>query len=291
MYSILVVAYLFLGGAAGGAFLVMSAWSLYFHVSKEYHRSSRIRQAFRSMKTACYSVSLVMLLAAMACLFFDLGVPENVHLFFTRPHATPITFGAFSLGIEAIVGFMLVVANALRPKLLAGRAKAVLEALCVASSLCVMVYAGLYLFNQAAVPAWHTVWLVALFFFSAASGGASTMLLVDYFIQGQTLLLQTVRPLQKAHVVCLIGEAIALAFYAGRLFATPAAADAVALLMEPSMLRTALLGAVGMGIVVPLCLELYALFKRDSRQIPLSDVICLIGGLCLRWCVVMCATH
>ena len=291
MYSILVIAYLLLGGAAGGAFFTMAAWSLYFHGSREYRRSSRIRRSFRSMKAACYTMAFLMLTVAMACLYFDLGVPKNVHLFFLRPHLTAITFGAFSLGGLALVGGLLVAANVLRPRAMGGRVKKALEALCVVCSLCVMAYTGVYLYSQAAVPAWHSLWLVALFVCSAASGGLSVVLLADWFIQGKTLLLRTVRPLQKCHLAWLACEAASMVGYVLFLLETPGAADALALLLEPRALGMAAIGAAGMGVVAPAALECYALSQRTGRNIPVSDVICLIGGLCLRWCVVMCATH
>lgn len=46
-----------------------------------------------------------------------------------------------------------------------------------------------------------------------------------------------------------------------------------------------------MGLVVPLALETYALTQKSWRAIPVSDVICLIGGFCLRWCLIMGGAH
>lgn len=291
VYSILVVTYLFLGGAAGGAFLIMSAWSLYFHRTHAYRKSNRVRQSFRIMKRTCYPCALILLSVALACLFFDLGVPRNAYLFFLRPHFTPITFGAFSLAALWIVGAALSIANVFRPRRINGYAKAGLEAVCALCALCVMAYTGVYLYSQTAVPAWHTPWLIALFVFSSASAGISVVLLVDYFIQGKTLLLRTVRPLQKAHLICLACEAISIAALAAYLFTTDGAARSLEKLLNPSLAQTALIGAMGLGIVAPAILESWALANKGQRSIPFSDVICLIGCFCIRWVVVMCGAH
>lgn len=291
MYSILVVTYLFLGGAASGAFLVMSTWSLYFHRTHAYRKSNRLRQSFRAMKRACYPCALILLSVALACLFFDLGVPRNAYLFFLRPHATPITFGAFSLASLWIVGAALSVANILRPRRMDGHAKSALETACALCALCVMTYTGVYLYSQTAVPAWHTPWLISLFVFSSTSAGVSVVLLVDYFIQGQTLLLRTVRPLQKAHLICLACEALSIAALATYLITADGTARSIEKLLDPALAQTALIGAVGLGIAAPAILESWALARKGQRSIPLSDAVCLIGCFCIRWVVVMCGAH
>ena len=288
----LIIAYLFLGGAAAGAFLVMSVWSIGFYVSDSAERHHvRLRSAFKALKGRVYTISFIMLAVSMACLVFDLQYPDRALLLFLRPRPTPLTFGAYALAIEAILGLLLALANVFKIPLLDGRVKRVLEALCAVCSIAVMGYTGVLLANQAAVPFWNEWSLVALFFFSALSSGVSVVLLIDYFIQGQTLLLRAARPLQKAHVACLVLEGVSLAIFIHAILQKPAAAGSVALLAEPAMLSTALVGVVGMGLVIPFLLEVNSLLHKECRTIPVSDVICLIGSFCLRYCVVLCGVH
>lgn len=291
-FGSLVVAYLFLGGASSGAFLVMAGWSLGFYASDSIARHPRrLRVAFKALKGRVYTISLIMLAVSMACLMFDLLYPERALLLFTRPRLTPMTFGAYALAFEALLGLLLALANVFRLPFFGGGAKRILEILCIVCSPAVMAYTGVLLANQAAVAFWHDWSLVALFFFSALSSGVSVVLLVDYFIQGQTLLLRAARPLQKVHLACLVLEGTSLALFTHAALTKPAAAHSAALFMEPSMLSTVLVGVVGMGIAAPFLLEANSLMHKECRTIPVSDVICLIGSLCLRYSVVACGIH
>lgn len=291
MYSELIIIYLFLGGAASGAFLVMAIWSLTFHRREQHLHDRRLRLAFRVMKRIVYTASFVLLIIAMGCLFADLKVPSKVLLLLLRPQPTPLTFGFFVLSLQALIGAALVAANVLRPRLMNGHVKATLEWVCVFTSLAVMAYTAVYLFNQKAVALWNSPWLIALFLCSSTSSGISVVLLCNWFVQGKTLLLRAARPLQRAHIAVLIAEALALATYGAAVLANPDTAHSLALLREPGLLQTGLVGAVGMGIVAPLALETYALTYKSWRAIPVSDVICLVGGFCLRWCLIMGGAH
>ena len=292
MYSELVIAYLFLGGASGGAFLVMSLWSLMFHSHEHRIHDRRLRLAFRSMKRLVYPTALVMLAVSLGCLFADLKVPGNALLVFLKPHPTPLTFGAFALMVELAIGLMLVVANNLRPRFATGAVKAGLEVLCVFASLAVMAYTAVYLFSQRAVPLWNSPWIIPLFLCSSASSGISVVLLRNWFIEGRTLLLRAVRPLQKAHIAVLLTEVACLAAFSATTWGNSDASESIALLSAPGIAQTVLVGVVGMGLVAPLLLESYSLaFSKQGRAIPISDVVCLIGGFCLRWCLIMGGAH
>lgn len=291
MYSELIIAYLFLGGASGGSFLVMALWSLWFHRAEHRRHDRRLRLAFRAMKRIVYLVSFLLLIIALGCLFADLKVPSKVLLLLTRPQPTPLTFGVFALCAELVVGGALVAANSLRPLWMNGRTKALLETVCVITSLAVMAYTAVYLFNQKAVPLWDSPWLIAVFLCSSTSSGISLVLLCSWFAQRQSLLLRAARPLQRIHVLTLIAEAATLALYAAAVVAHPDTASSLALLSCAPLLQTALLGALGMGIAIPFTLECYALAYKQWRAIPLSDAVCLIGGFCLRWCLIMGGAH
>lgn len=281
---------MFLGGASGGAFFVMAAWSLGFYRRMHaYH--PRLVRAFKSLQTCVYAIATAMLIAAMACLLWDLLYPERALLIFLRPRFTVLTFGAFSLAAELAIGTALAIANVFDVAFLNGRIKRILEVLCCICSVAVITYTGVFLASNASVPFWNTGALIGLFVFSSLSSGISTVLLIDYFVQGQTLLLRAARPLQKCHLACLALETAFLGAFLMHTFTTSAAAKSMALLLEPNTLATAVIGVVGMGIATPFLLELYALTQKECRTIPVSDVVCLIGALLLRWCVIACGVH
>lgn len=290
MYGPLVIAYLFLGGAAGGSFLVMAVWSLVLHGLFPF-RTGEMRLSFRALKSAVYALATATLLAALICLWWDLYHPERALLLLTEGRPTVLTFGAAVLAGQLAVGVLLTLANLFHVRFLNGRVKRVLEVLCVPTSLAVMGYTGVFLYSNIGIPFWHTGTLVGLFFLSALSSGLSVVMLVDYFAQGRTRILRAVKPLQAAHLVCLALEAGFLAAFVSHGFATPAAAPSIATLTSPDILPTALIGAVGFGIVVPFLLEFYALLRTERRAIPVSDFVCLLGALCLRWSVIVCGVH
>ena len=82
-----------------------------------------------------------------------------------------------------------------------------------------------------------------------------------------------------------------MAAFVAAAWTNPQAASAIAVLLSPDVLPTALIGTLGRGIVVPSSLESYALFRKEQRAIPVSDFVCLIGALCLRWTVIVCGVH
>ena len=51
------------------------------------------------------------------------------------------------------------------------------------------------------------------------------------------------------------------------------------------------IGVIGMGIALPFTLETYSITRKECRAIPVSDFVCLLGGLCLRYCLITCGAH
>ena len=290
LFSILITLYLFLGGAAAGALFTMAAWSIVFH-RNERQQSERLKNAFKSLLTKSYLIGLVLLVFSIFCLVWDLGSPERVLYLFFKPHLTVLTFGSYFLLILSLIGFLLAAVNLLDLSFVKGKTRKLLEYLCCFFALAVIIYVGVFLATNASVPFWNNWVLVALFLFSSLSCGVSIVLLIDYFIKDQTLLLRAARPLQRAHVLVLLLEALSLAGFLAIVFTNPAAAKSIDLLMEPGMLSTAVIGVVGMGIVIPLFLESYNLLTKPYRTIPISDVICLLGGFFLRYVIILCGVH
>lgn len=288
LYGSLVIAYLFLGGTAAGALLVISAWSLFF---RRTQHPSRIQMAFETLRHRVYLAGVALLIFAMVCLLWDLGNPGRALLVFLRPHPTVITFGAYTLAIETLLAALLLLASSSQSALpLHGRARGAVEVLCCIGGLATMAYTGVFLF-QGGIPFWSHWSIIALFVFSSFSSGASVVLLIDWLTQGQSLLLRATKPLQLCHIACLIAEAAFLMLFAYSAFHNPRADASIALLMEPNMLTVAFVGVMGAGIAVPLVLEAYSAARRGYRTMPLSDFMCLFGGLCLRYCLIACGVH
>lgn len=287
MFGTLVIAYLFLGGASSGLLCVTAARGIAF---RRLDHDVRIVRSFGRLTRRCYAIGLALLCLAVACLFWDLGQPERILLVLSRPHATVLTVGMVVIVAEVVVGALLASASFFSLPWSHGLARRALEALCIVASIAMMAYTAVFLIDLG-MPLWNTWTLVGLFLASSLSSGISIMLLVNYLALGSTLLLFTVRPLQKLHVACLVVEAAFLAAFAAAAFANPAAGASIGLLLEPRMLATATVGVIGFGIVAPFALETYSLSRTTHRTIPVSDVLCLCGGLLLRYCIISCGAY
>ncbi|HJF62250.1 MULTISPECIES: NrfD/PsrC family molybdoenzyme membrane anchor subunit [Gordonibacter] len=288
LYGSLVIVYLFLGGAAAGALFVMSAWSFAFRRSEN---PARLLTAFESLRRRTYTVGFLLLAFAMICLLGDLGNPGRALMVFFLPHPTVITFGAYTLAIEALLAALLLAASLPNsPLALRGRWLDIVEALCCIGALATMAYTGIFLF-QGSIPFWNHWSIIVLFVFSSLSSGVSVVLLIDWFTQGQSLLLRATKPLQICHVACLAAEVVFLTLFVNAAFRNPLADASLNLLMEPEMLAIAGVGVIGMGIALPITLETYSITRKECRAIPVSDFICLLGGLCLRYCLITCGVH
>lgn len=289
LYGPLVIAYLFLGGAAAGGMFVMSAWSLASARSSGIACASlRHAQAFNDLRSRVYPLCFLLLVFAIVMLFWDLEHPDRVLLVFLRPHPTPITFGAWSLSIEAVLAALLIV-SASGKYLTRGSSRRIIEVLCCVCSLAVMAYTGTFLASTKAVAFWDTWLLMPLFVCSSLSSGLSIMLLVDYLIPDQSLLLRGAKPLQLFHLAVLAAELVFLALFIHAAFVNPAAAASCKTLLSADVFPLACIGVLGFGVFIPAALETYSLLFRSSRTIPVSDALCLCGSLLLRYCIVICA--
>lgn len=288
MYGSLIIAYLFLGGAAAGALFVVSAWSFAF---RHAEHPVRLRAAFESLRSRAYTVGFLLLAFAMVCLLGDLGNPGRALMVFFLPHPTVITFGAYTLAIESFLAALLLTASLPNsPLVFRERWLDIVEALCCIGTLATMAYTGVFLF-QGSIPLWNHWSIVALFLFSSLSSGVSVVLLIDWFTHGQSLLLRATKPLQVCHVACLVAEAVFLTLFVSAAFRNPSADASLDLLMTPEMLAIAGIGVIGMGIALPFTLETYSITRKECRAIPVSDFVCLLGGLCLRYCLITCGAH
>ncbi len=266
----------------------MSAWSFAFRRSEN---PARLLTAFESLRRRTYTVGFLLLAFAMICLLGDLGNPGRALMVFFLPHPTVITFGAYTLAIEALLAALLLAASLPNsPLALRGRWLDIVEALCCIGALATMAYTGIFLF-QGSIPFWNHWSIIVLFMFSSLSSGVSVVLLIDWFTQGQSLLLRATKPLQICHVACLAAEVVFLTLFVNAAFRNPLADASLNLLMEPEMLAIAGVGVIGMGIALPITLETYSITRKECRAIPVSDFICLLGGLCLRYCLITCGVH
>ena len=156
LYGTLVIAYLFLGGASGGTFLVTATWSLALHHLYP-HRSALVRRDFRLLRERIYAIATAVLAAAMLCLLWDLNYPDRALMIFAFARPTVLTFGACALTALLAIGALLVLANLFHIRFFSGTVKGILEAACAILAVAVMGYTGVFLYSNVGVPFWHSL--------------------------------------------------------------------------------------------------------------------------------------
>ena len=278
MLGTLVMTYLFLGGFGAGLLCTAALWSLAFH--RRRNRSREQTEAFERLKAACYVAGFVVLCLAALCLLLDLGRPDLFYLLFTRPTLSVLSFGSYTLLVSLLVGGFLAVTSAARVP--AVRARKAAEVVCVAASLCMMGYTGVFVACVEAVALWNNAAVPALFLLSSLSAGLSATFIVASFGRAGSLLGGWLAALHRAHLAVLCLEAVALAAFLALAFANPVAHES---------LRLLLVGVAALGLAAPLVVEAFmAVTRRALRLLPV-DVLCIAGGLILRFCVVWSGMH
>lgn len=290
MLGTLVVFYLFLGGCGAGILCVTALWSLAFHYTK--NRSDTQTDTFSAVKVRCYLAGFGALCVASLCLLLDLGRPELFYLLFTRPTMSIITFGSYTLAFSLLVSGFLVAANLFYIPQIHALARKIAEVLCVVASLCMMIYTGVYVACVEAVPLWNNVAIPALFLFSSLSAGCSAVFMVASLARDVDLLDGWIEAWHRFHLWILALELLALAVFVGISLFDPATYAALDILFGAEAYGYWLIvGALGMGLVVPCAVEAYAAITKSMLRMFPVDALCIAGGLVLRVCVIWSGMH
>ena len=285
MFGPLVIAYIFLGGAAGGSLLVASLTDLVR--TRTWHRCGNGGEPPRTLIAKTYVVGLVLLLAALCCLLWDLRQPSRALLVFFMPRPTPLTLGAYTLAMESVIGCLLASSLILGRPRQNSRLLLAIEVLCCIVSTVLILYTAFYLISTA-VPFWHNLALPAVFFTSSVSMGLSVFSIVAFSSNERALEPRTLKVLQSSHLVFLILEGISVAAFAAIAWNDPLCQDSIRLLCSPDMLACFLVGALVMGIAAPLLIETYSLVVGGGRVLPVCGALCLCGSLMLRYVIIAC---
>lgn len=290
MFGSFIVMYLFLGGLASGVLFVASAGSLVFHAAG--NRTKRESSAFRILCGRCYAMGFAAVCLGALCLLCDLGRPERFVLLFARPTATWLTFGTFSLSFLMAASGFLCMAGPFRAVRLSLQARRRLETLCAFASVFVMAYTGMFLRQIKAVAFWNSALVPMLFIASAISMGlALYAVAASATKEAQELRLFAAR-FHVAHICALVVEACVLAmFFAAALEGRGTSPASAMLLLEEPLNAWFVGGVLVLGLAAPLVSEGVQLATSHAVKFPASDLLCIFGGFCLRYCLVAAGLH
>lgn len=275
--------YLFLGGMVAGMMII----SGYFLFSKRY----------RDTSCACYTlpiISLILLSLGMIALFIDLEHKLFVwRLYTTFQISSPMSWGAWIL----ILVYPVIIANLLMgpPKFIAdffpkinkvttfiNQRPRLIQNIGVANMLLgglLGVYTGVLLSTMGARPLWNTSILWVLFLFSGLSAAAAFVHMIAKNVNERELL-------AKADNGFLTIEIIVIALMLiGLLTSTQVHIDSANLLISGSYAPVFWVFVVGMGIIIPLFIQLLAV-NHKIKHTPIAPIMVIIGGLILRFVIV-----
>lgn len=284
----MIAIYLFLAGAAAGAYLTSSL------ISFKYPTAIKMRKAGRFIAPVLLAIGLVMLM---------LDAEAGLH--------NPLRFigllfnprSIMTIGVYIICVFMPI---ALIVAFLEWKDRAVPRPLDIVgdvAALCLAGYTGFLLGDSLGVPLWHNSVLPALFIVSALTSGMALVVLAGLFLEKEEY--EKMALLRPIHIVLAVLEVVLIAamlFIASGKGA--AGAESVSMITSGSLAPAFWVGIIGIGLVLPLVMDVLA--ARSSKQgsaavkasasgqaaqsitsEAIGQVGVVIGGFLLRFVVVM----
>lgn len=296
MFGELVVWYLFLGGAAGGACL---ARLFVGACARRAQRGATGSLASESEEEELWArfdaaVSRPTLLAATlcatvgcVCLLGDMVRPEQAHLLFVSPSFSVLSVGSFILALFLLTLFALVAADIFLPRVPRWALRA-LNVLAAVLACATVAYTGVYLNSIWTVGPWNSGFLVPLFIFSSlASGVAVPLVVVGVANLNVREYRRQLKVLSIIDMACIAGELLSLAGMFWQLGAGEAGST-VSLFLTGGLGAQFLFGFIGCGLVVPLVLDGLQLWRRvvGVWHGIVVGLCTLAGAFFLRSCVI-----
>ncbi len=276
-WPVLIDVYFFLGGLAGGAFVIATIAHLLD------------ARRFRDVSRVGYYLALLALIPCPIILIVDLGVPLRfMNMVRAFNPLSPMSMGAWALLGFSVCAFLAALMTLLED---AGRARNLGGA-----KIVVGVVGGFFAFFLAAYPGVllsataRPLWagghaLGALFLAVGASSGAAAVALVLMLI-GRTA--AGLAPLRTMLVLALLIQLLAVVVFvmSAQSSGSLASTRALATLTSGSHSLTFWLGAIVVGSVLPLVIGLVNVKRRSPGLTALASILVLIGGFLVKFVIV-----
>lgn len=277
-WPVLIDVYFFLGGLAGGAFVIATIANLLD------------ARRFRDVSRVGYYLALVALIPCPIILIVDLGVPLRfMNMMRAFNPLSPMSMGAWALLGFSVCAFLAALITLLQD---AGRgrnlatAKVAVGVIGAFFGFFLAAYPGVLL-SATARPLWaggHA--LGALFLAVGASTGAAAMALI-LFLAGRRAA-DGMSPLRTMLVLALLIQLVAVFVFVLSVQGSGSVASARALttLTSGAHSLTFWLGAVVVGSVLPLLIGLADFRRRSPGLTALASVLVLVGGFLVKYVIV-----
>ncbi len=295
-WPLIIDLYFFLGGLAGGAFLIASIANVLDS------------QRYRDVVRVGYYVALLAIIPAPLLLIIDLGIPTRfLHMMMVSKPSTAIgmdaitigpfhfkPFSAMNVGAWALVVFSACAFLAALDTFLEHRGGRSMPALrgivgIIGSifGLFIAAYPGVLLGTTARPLFINAHWLGALFLAVGASTGGAAIALILSGLGGRTR--EAVARVMRVTAFALILQAVFLALFlvAVKLSGSAGISAALTQLVAGPYSLTFWLGAVVIGIVAPLMLQFGGLITKAVPAVTvLASLLVLIGGFLIKYVLI-----
>lgn len=278
-WPFLIDVYFFLGGLAGGAFVIATVASLID------------RRLYRDVVRAGYYVALAALIPCPAILIVDLGVPARfMNMMKTFNPQSPMSMGSWALGVFGVcVGLAALFTliedlrgrDLSRPKLIVGMIGGVF-------GFFVAAYPGVLL-GATARPLWINGHALGALFLAVGASTAAAAIALILTMAGRARG-EGATAIRRMTVLSLLIQGLSVVvFIVAVQSAGSAASDrALAMLMSGPFKLTFWVGAVVVGTVVPLLLGLADIKRPSFALSAVTAVLVLVGGFLVKY-VIMAA--
>jgi formate-dependent nitrite reductase membrane component NrfD len=278
-WPVLIDVYFFLGGLAGGAFVIATIATLLD------------ARRFRDVSRVGYYLALAALIPCPIILIVDLGVPVRfMNMMRTFNPTSPMSMGAWALLGFSACAFLAALLTLLEDT---GRArnlalpKTVVGVIGGFFGFFLAAYPGVLL-SATAQPLWaggHA--LGALFLAVGASTGAAAIALI-LMVANRPAPADSVRTMRTMLVLALLLQLVSIVVFVVSVQGSGSAAStrALATLTSGSFGLMFWLGAIVVGSVLPLLLGLVDLKRRSPGLTALASVLVLIGGFLVKFVIV-----
>lgn len=278
-WNLLIASYLFLGGAAGGAFVITGLLDL-------RGANAKITKWGGFVSTSAIIVGLLFLI-------LDLGHPERALSVFYNLSSV-MAVGSIIITIFTVVGLAYTSFHfEVFPWSKSVETRKMLAVLGIVLGFATMYYTGLLIGLAQSRPLWNQAAIPLLFTVSGASTGAAMVLLGPTLIRSKEDGLEAqMQGLEKADALLIGAEAFIIASLLFVLnYSTDIANQTAQEIVSGSLSAYFWAGLVAVGMVVPLLL--YAAIFKAGKTSPrlalaatlLASIAVLWGGLTLRYII------
>jgi formate-dependent nitrite reductase membrane component NrfD len=278
----LIAVYLFLGGVGGGAYTVAAI-------------NSFLGAGLELSTTVGLWIAFPALLIGTLFLIADLGAPTRAVLAGLKPKTSWIARGTWIISLFMALSFVHLVLHQFTDVGAGAGGSTLINIIAIAGivfAIGTMAYTGILLGASKGIPFWRSGVVPVVFVVSATVTGHFAIMLGVALVGAGAGTLAAMQTMALEAVALVVLEVLAILFFLQAAFRQPDPRESAERILKKS---TFVVGYILLGLAMPLILMLVVHFSVISTSTngmiafsAIGAVLGLIGGLILRWAVLVC---